>query len=368
MVRSFQIWSDIVNLCQNRSFTSKKDMLLGAWCTFESLFAYSDDSTLNYEGIDDNSLLQSLLNTINNGINWGNTSEGLSQLLSENFSESSDMMGNLLNFLFPQFSPENGPKAALNYLVFDNAFQLIPDASGLIQMQQSNGQWVTMSTNDEITVPKNGYLLVYVSSQANGKIYFDNLNIKITKGSLLEEAHYYPFGLPIKALSATFNLLKGNRHTYQGNEYLEGNDLRWMDFHARQYDPQLGRFLGIDPLAYQEGQQIYSPYAAMGNAPGEMIDPNGENAIVVASRIESGLYELQVSAQEFLQSSLANLLSSIKSKFSINFSFLGGGIGGAGKVIDSNYEVTKDDKPVIGANAASETSQNNQNNEGVRHI
>jgi len=51
-----------------------------------------------------------------------------------------------------------------------------------------------------------------------------------------------------------------------------------MDFQARQYDPQLGRFLGIDPLAYSGGQQMYSPYAAMGNAPGEMIDPNGEMA------------------------------------------------------------------------------------------
>ncbi len=49
-----------------------------------------------------------------------------------------------------------------------------------------------------------------------------------------------------------------------------------MDFQARQYDAQLGRFWGIDPLGYSGGQQVYSPYAAMGNAPGEMIDPNGE--------------------------------------------------------------------------------------------
>ena len=48
-----------------------------------------------------------------------------------------------------------------------------------------------------------------------------------------------------------------------------------MDFHARQYDPQLGRFLGVDPLAASGGQDRFSPYAAMGNTPESMVDPNG---------------------------------------------------------------------------------------------
>ena len=48
-----------------------------------------------------------------------------------------------------------------------------------------------------------------------------------------------------------------------------------MDFHARQYDPQIGRFLAVDPLADDGGQQVFSPYAAMGNAPESMVDPNG---------------------------------------------------------------------------------------------
>ena len=52
-----------------------------------------------------------------------------------------------------------------------------------------------------------------------------------------------------------------------------------MDFHARQYDPQLGRFLGVDPLAASGGQDMFSPYAAMGNAPESMIDPNAVSPI-----------------------------------------------------------------------------------------
>src|SRR5690606_32497392 len=66
-----------------------------------------------------------------------------------------------------------------------------------------------------------------------------------------------------------------NRHRYQGNEYRKEAGLNWMDFHARQYDPQIGRFLGVDPLADAGGQQVFSPYAAMGNNPVAMTDPGG---------------------------------------------------------------------------------------------
>src|SRR5690606_14839706 len=88
-----------------------------------------------------------------------------------------------------------------------------------------------------------------------------------------EETHYYPFGLPM-ASSAAADFMP-NRHRYQGNEYRKEAGLNWMDFHARQYDPQIGRFLGVDPLADAGGQQKFSPYAAMGNDPVNMVDPGG---------------------------------------------------------------------------------------------
>ena len=43
------------------------------------------------------------------------------------------------------------------------------------------------------------------------------------------------------------------------------------DFHARQYDPQLGRWHVPDPL-----NQYVSPYVAMGNNPVSIVDPTGE--------------------------------------------------------------------------------------------
>jgi RHS repeat-associated protein len=49
--------------------------------------------------------------------------------------------------------------------------------------------------------------------------------------------------------------------------------LNWMDFHNRQYDPQLGMFLSIDPLAAVTAN--VSPYAAMDNNPVSNVDPLG---------------------------------------------------------------------------------------------
>ncbi|WP_161971339.1 hypothetical protein [Edaphocola flava] len=44
------------------------------------------------------------------------------------------------------------------------------------------------------------------------------------------------------------------------NEYREDVGLNWMDFHNRQYDPQLGRFMGIDPMADAAGFKPLSCY------------------------------------------------------------------------------------------------------------
>ena len=56
----------------------------------------------------------------------------------------------------------------------------------------SNGAVLGLSN---IKAPKNGYAYVYVSNQSNNDVYFDDLLIGVTAGNIIEENHYYAYGL-----------------------------------------------------------------------------------------------------------------------------------------------------------------------------
>jgi hypothetical protein len=53
----------------------------------------------------------------------------------------------------------------------------------------------------KIPVTKNGYLHVYVENESPVNVFFDNLQVIHTHGALVEEAHYYPFGLTMEGIS-----------------------------------------------------------------------------------------------------------------------------------------------------------------------
>jgi len=101
-------------------------------------------------------------------------------------------------------------------------------------------------------------------SSANA--FFDQLEVRFSQGSLKEESHYYPHGLPMAGMGSTAAGFKENKRRYQSNDYNKDLNLNWMDFHAKQYDPQLGRFLGVDPLADAEGQTGVEPVCCVNGA------------------------------------------------------------------------------------------------------
>jgi len=72
--------------------------------------------------------------------------------------------------------------------------------------------------------------------------------------------------------------LSGNRagrqdYLYNGKEWNEDLGLDWYDYGGRYYDPAIGRFTGIDPLA--EVEPAWTPYRYAFNNPLIYIDPDG---------------------------------------------------------------------------------------------
>jgi RHS repeat-associated protein len=106
----------------------------------------------------------------------------------------------------------------------------------------------------------------------------DNLFIAHYQGSLLEEFHYYPFGMcfevsksPMLGKSAA---VKYNSQLHDHDEFEDANGnvygLEDYNFAFRNYDAQIGRWLQPDPL-----MQHPSPYLAMSNNPVSFTDPTG---------------------------------------------------------------------------------------------
>ncbi len=132
--------------------------------------------------------------------------------------------------------------------------------------------------------------------------YKDHLgNIRVSFGydekddvlKIIEENHYYPFGLKhtkyntgkykyepdeefpelmkLKQVPAGEQVL--NKYKYNGKEYQDELGLNWYDYGARNYDPAIGRWMNIDPMA--EKYYGINPYAYVFNNPIELFDPNG---------------------------------------------------------------------------------------------
>jgi RHS repeat-associated protein len=139
-------------------------------------------------------------------------------------------------------------------------------------------------TFDYIVKEQPGIMLQIDKTDTSGQLgvvtTFKLLDFKIytTTIDLITEDNYYPFGLKHSGYNTVITSTNpAQKYKYNGKELQDELGLNLYDYGARNYDPALGRWMNIDPLA--EISRRWSPYNYAYDNPVFFIDPDGMEVI-----------------------------------------------------------------------------------------
>jgi len=175
------------------------------------------------------------------------------------------------------------PKAYLNWIVFNRDYIPNMDKSGFKRITTNSKEdgtdvdHVWLKPDSEITIDEPGLIYVWLSNE-NGvghevEVYFDDFKVIHTKSPVIQQEEYYPYGLAFNSYSRESSFK--NNYLYNGKEVQDELGLEWMDYGARMYMSDIGRWGVIDPLS--EKMRRHSPYNYAFDNPVRFTDPDGRD-------------------------------------------------------------------------------------------
>ncbi|MDR2039448.1 MAG: hypothetical protein LBQ60_16115 [Bacteroidales bacterium] len=132
---------------------------------------------------------------------------------------------------------------------------------------------IQVLSGDKMVITESGYLEVFAYNDAQTPVFFDNIELRHTSGPVLEENHYYPFGMLMDMSYMPVAVNERNFYKYGRKELQTEHNLNWGDHENRMSDYTAGRWWVVDPLA--EDYYDWSPYNYCFNNPLLFVDPDG---------------------------------------------------------------------------------------------
>ncbi|WP_313386583.1 DUF6443 domain-containing protein [Chishuiella sp.] len=171
--------------------------------------------------------------------------------------------------------------------------QFFPTAEGYVNVTNGN---------------KFNYVYNYTDHLGNVRLSYQKLFINNVKGCdkpieisldfitncpsfiivILEENNYYPFGLKHNGYTSNIIGNKNYNYKYNGKELQTDLDINFYDYGARNYNPAIGRWFNMDPLAEQ--YRKWSPYTYAVNNPIRFTDPDGMSVDDFVQRKDGSIY------------------------------------------------------------------------------